>query len=69
MEMWDVIWARRNVRPYTDRAIAREDLQRILDAGRRAPSPRETGTLPLSFRLAGWWTSHRWLLASQLRRW
>ena len=38
MEMWDAIRARRNVRQYTDQPIAREDLQRILEAGRRAPS-------------------------------
>jgi nitroreductase len=38
METWDTIRARRNVRQYTDRSIADEDLERILDAGRRAPS-------------------------------
>ena len=38
METWDAIRARRNVRQYTDQPIAREDLDRILDAGRRAPS-------------------------------
>jgi nitroreductase len=38
METWDAIRARRNVRQYTDQPIAREDLERILDAGRRAPS-------------------------------
>lgn len=38
METWDVIRARRNVRQYTDQPIAREDLERILEAGRRAPS-------------------------------
>jgi nitroreductase len=38
METWDTIRARRNVRQYTDRSIAREDLERILEAGRRAPS-------------------------------
>jgi nitroreductase len=38
METWDAIRARRNVRQYTDRPIAREDLERILDAGRRTPS-------------------------------
>lgn len=38
METWDAIRARRNVREYTDREIARGDLERILEAGRRAPS-------------------------------
>jgi nitroreductase len=38
METWDAIRARRNVRHFTDRSIAGEDLERILDAGRRAPS-------------------------------
>src|SRR5215831_15591809 len=38
METWDAIRARRNVRQYTDRPIARQDLERVLEAGRRAPS-------------------------------
>ena len=38
METWDAIRARRNVRQYTDQPIARDDLGRIVDAGRRAPS-------------------------------
>jgi nitroreductase len=38
MEAWDTIRARRNVRQYTDQPITRTDLERILDAGRRAPS-------------------------------
>src|SRR3954453_700346 len=38
METWEVIRARRNVRQYADRAIDRADLERILEAGRRAPS-------------------------------
>jgi nitroreductase len=38
METWDAIRARRNVRLYTDRPIADADLERILEAGRRAPS-------------------------------
>jgi nitroreductase len=40
METWDAITARRNVRSFEDRAIADEDLDRILEAGRRAPSSR-----------------------------
>ena len=38
METWDAIRARRNVRQYTDQPIAREDLERICEAGRRSPS-------------------------------
>jgi nitroreductase len=38
METWDAVSARRNVRQYTEQPIAREDLERILEAGRRAPS-------------------------------
>jgi nitroreductase len=38
METWDAITARRNVRSYDDRSIVPEHLERILEAGRRAPS-------------------------------
>lgn len=38
METWDAIRARRNVRQYTGEPIARKHLERILEAGRRAPS-------------------------------
>jgi nitroreductase len=38
METWDAIRARRNVRQFTDRPISDEDLRRVLEAGRRAPS-------------------------------
>ncbi len=38
METWDTLRSRRNVRAYEDRPIAREDLDRILEAGRRSPS-------------------------------
>ena len=40
METWDAIRARRNVRSYTSQPIGRADLERILEAGRRAPSAR-----------------------------
>jgi nitroreductase len=40
METWDAIRARRNVRQYADRPVAGEQLDRILEAGRRAPSSR-----------------------------
>jgi nitroreductase len=38
VETWDAIRARRNVRSFADRPISPEDLERILEAGRRAPS-------------------------------
>jgi nitroreductase len=38
METWDAIRSRRNVRSYAEGAIAPEDLDRILEAGRRNPS-------------------------------
>jgi nitroreductase len=40
METWDAITARRNVREFDDRPLASADLDRILEAGRRAPSSR-----------------------------
>ena len=40
METWDAIRARRNVRVFDDRPLADADLDRILEAGRRAPSSR-----------------------------
>lgn len=40
METWDAITSRRNVRVFEDRPLAEEELDRILEAGRRAPSSR-----------------------------
>jgi nitroreductase len=40
METWDAIRSRRNVREFQDRPLAAEHLDRILEAGRRAPSTR-----------------------------
>jgi nitroreductase len=40
METWDAITSRRNVREFADRPIDQDDLDRILEAGRRAPSSR-----------------------------
>jgi nitroreductase len=63
METWDAITSRRNVRSFQDRAIAGADLDRILEAGRRAPSSKNwqpwdfvvvTGREQLG-RLAGVW--------------
>jgi len=38
VDTWNAITSRRNVRTYADRPIAPEDLDRILEAGRRSPS-------------------------------
>ena len=40
METWDALTARRNVREFAERPIPDDDLDRILEAGRRAPSSR-----------------------------
>ena len=40
MQTWDAITSRRNVREFADRAIPHDDLDRILEAGRRTPSSR-----------------------------
>jgi nitroreductase len=42
METWDAIRSRRNVRSFEPRPIPDEDLDRILEAGRRAPSSRNS---------------------------
>ena len=38
METWDAITSRRNMRAFADRPVSDEDLDRILEAGWRAPS-------------------------------
>ncbi|MFL5927184.1 MAG: nitroreductase family protein [Gaiellaceae bacterium] len=40
METWDAIRSRRDVRSFGDRPLSDDDLDRILEAGRRAPSSR-----------------------------
>jgi nitroreductase len=40
MDTWDAILARRDVREFDGRPLADEELERILEAGRRAPSSR-----------------------------
>ncbi|MFL5824756.1 MAG: nitroreductase family protein [Solirubrobacteraceae bacterium] len=40
METWDAITSRRNVRQFTSEPIPKDALDRILEAGRRAPSSR-----------------------------
>jgi nitroreductase len=40
METWDAIRARRNVRQYTQQPIPADDLNRIVEAGWRAPSAK-----------------------------
>ncbi|MBO0713131.1 MAG: nitroreductase family protein [Acidimicrobiales bacterium] len=42
METWDALTARRNVREYSDKEIPDDVLERILEAGRRAPSASNT---------------------------
>jgi nitroreductase len=42
METWDAITSRRNVREFADRAIDADVLDQILEAGRRAPSSRNS---------------------------
>jgi len=42
METWDAIRARRNIRNFSTTPISDADLHRILEAGRRAPSARNT---------------------------
>lgn len=38
METWDAITSRRDVRQFQDRSLPEEALERVLEAGRRAPS-------------------------------
>jgi nitroreductase len=38
METWDAITSRRDVRQFQDRSLPKEALERVLEAGRRAPS-------------------------------
>jgi nitroreductase len=38
VETWDALRARRNVRQFTEQPVPEEALDRILEAGRRAPS-------------------------------
>jgi nitroreductase len=40
MDTWDTITSRRQVRSFTSDPIPEKDLERILEAGRRAPSSR-----------------------------
>ena len=40
METWDAIRARRKLANYADRPIEEENLEKILEAGRRSPSSR-----------------------------
>jgi len=40
MDTWDAITSRRDVRQFDDRPLTEEQLERILEAGRRAPSSR-----------------------------
>jgi len=40
METWDAMTSRRNVREFEDTAVRSDDLDRVLEAGRRSPSAR-----------------------------
>jgi nitroreductase len=42
MQTWDAITSRRNVRSYADQPISAQHLDQILEAGRRAPSGRNS---------------------------
>ncbi len=42
MQTWEAITSRRNIRSYTSQPVSTEDLDRILEAGRRSPSSRNT---------------------------
>jgi nitroreductase len=42
VDTWEAIVSRRNVRTYEDRPIPVDDLDRILEAGRRTPSSKNT---------------------------
>ena len=42
MDTWHAIRARRNVGEFEERSLPREHLKRILEAGRRAPSSRNS---------------------------
>jgi nitroreductase len=42
VETWDAITSRRNVRQFADRPIDDDELDRVLEAGRRAPSSRNS---------------------------
>src|SRR6266581_4425831 len=60
METWDAIRARRNVRQYTDQPIAREDLERICEAGRRIA--RSAATIALVAQQPEYQMRHDWLM-------
>lgn len=42
METWDALNARRQTREYTDEPVSDEQLDRVLEAGRRSPSSRNS---------------------------
>jgi nitroreductase len=42
MQTWEAITSRRNVRSFSDRQVSAEQLDQILEAGRRSPSSRNT---------------------------
>jgi nitroreductase len=63
METWDAITSRRNVRKFTERPISEDDMRRILEAGRRAPSSRNWQPwdfIAVTGRNELWELSHVW---------
>jgi len=63
METWDAITSRRNVRRFADRSIPADHLDRVLEAGRRAPSSQNNQ--PWDFVLV----TERWQLRELARVW
>ncbi len=68
MDTWNAVTSRRQVRDFTDQPIPEENLRQILEAGRRAPSARNSQ--PWDFvvvrdrdrlqRLSGVWPGASW---------
>ncbi len=72
MDAWNAVTARRQVRSFTDETIADDVLHRILEAGRRAPSSRNSQPWDLVVvrdreqleRLSGVWRGASWITGS-----
>jgi nitroreductase len=72
VDTWEALTSRRNVRTYADRRIPAVDLDQILEAGRRAPSSKNTQPWDfvlvtdrdLLVRLAGVWQGAAYVAGS-----